>query len=77
MKIEGSGSTSGSGSISQRHGSVDPDPQQNVMDPQQWMLRRSLGLENPLFSLSEVPKDGTLVGKWPPVVLPGVNLLFS
>jgi hypothetical protein len=24
----------GSGSISQRHGSVDPDPPQNVMDPQ-------------------------------------------
>ncbi len=30
MKIEGSGS----GSISQRHGSPDPDPHQNVMDPQ-------------------------------------------
>jgi hypothetical protein len=30
MKIEGSGS----GSICQRHGSVDPDPHQNVMDPQ-------------------------------------------
>jgi hypothetical protein len=24
----------GSGSISQRHGSADPDPHQNVMDPQ-------------------------------------------
>jgi hypothetical protein len=24
---------SGSGSISQRHGSADPDPHQNVMDP--------------------------------------------
>ncbi len=32
MKIEGSGS----GSISQRHGSSDPDPHQNVMDPQHW-----------------------------------------
>jgi hypothetical protein len=32
MKIEGSGSRSGS--ISQRHGSADPDPHQNVMDPQ-------------------------------------------
>jgi hypothetical protein len=32
MKIAGSGSESGS--ISQRHGSVDPDPYQNVMDPQ-------------------------------------------
>ena len=30
MKIEGSAS----GSISQRHGSADPDPHQNVMDPQ-------------------------------------------
>ncbi len=28
---------SGSGSISQRHGSVDPDPPQNVMDPQHWL----------------------------------------
>ncbi len=36
MKIEESGSASGSGSISQRHGSVDPDPHQNVMDPQHW-----------------------------------------
>jgi hypothetical protein len=34
MKIEGS--ASGSGSISQRHGSADPDPHQNVMDPQHW-----------------------------------------
>jgi hypothetical protein len=25
---------SGSGSISQRHGSADPDPHQNVMDPE-------------------------------------------
>ena len=26
----------GSESISQRHGSADPDPHQNVMDPQHW-----------------------------------------
>jgi hypothetical protein len=32
-KIAGSGSEPGSGSISQRHGSADPDPHQNVMDP--------------------------------------------
>jgi hypothetical protein len=31
-KIAGSGSASGS--ISQRHGSPDPDPHQHVMDPQ-------------------------------------------
>jgi hypothetical protein len=30
-KIPGSGSESGSGSISQRHGSADPYPHQNVM----------------------------------------------
>jgi hypothetical protein len=27
---------SGSGSISHRHGSADPDPYQNVTDPQHW-----------------------------------------
>jgi hypothetical protein len=32
MKIAGSGSASGS--ISQKHGSADPDPHQNVMDPE-------------------------------------------
>jgi hypothetical protein len=39
MKIEESGSASGSesGSIGQRHGSADPDPHQNVMDPQHWI----------------------------------------
>jgi hypothetical protein len=30
MKIKGAGSES----ISRRHGSADPDPHQNVMDPQ-------------------------------------------
>jgi hypothetical protein len=41
MKIDGSGSESGS--ISQRHESTDPDPDphQNVMDPQH-CLKRSL-----------------------------------
>jgi hypothetical protein len=33
-KIAGSGSESRS--ISQRHGSADPDPHQNVMDPEHW-----------------------------------------
>jgi hypothetical protein len=33
MKI---GSKSGSGSISLRHGSPDPDPYPNVIDPQHW-----------------------------------------
>jgi hypothetical protein len=35
MKIAGSGS----GFISQRHGSADPDRHQNVMDPQHWVKR--------------------------------------
>jgi hypothetical protein len=34
MKIEGSGF----GSHSQRHGSADPDPHQNVMDPEHWCV---------------------------------------
>jgi hypothetical protein len=32
----------GSGSISQRHRSADPDPPQNVMDPQHWLLESVL-----------------------------------
>ncbi len=40
MKIEGSGSEFESGSISQKHGSADPDPDphQNVMDPEHCFL---------------------------------------
>jgi hypothetical protein len=37
MKIEGSRSASASASVSQRNGSADPDPHQNVMDPQHWL----------------------------------------
>jgi hypothetical protein len=38
MKRAGSvaGSGAGSGSVSQGYGSTDPDPYQNVMDPQHW-----------------------------------------
>jgi hypothetical protein len=47
MKIEGSGSASGSesGAISQRHGSTtpDPDPHQNVMDPNTGPVRSQSG----------------------------------
>ncbi len=32
----------GFGSISQRHGSADPDPHQNVLDHQHWLVERSL-----------------------------------
>ncbi len=60
MKIEGSGS------ISQRHGSADPDPHQNVMDPQHcfkvrfyntifnhWSIPLNMGLD--ILSRASVP----------------------
>jgi hypothetical protein len=55
MKIAGSGSESGS--ISQRHGSAntDPDPHQNVMDPQhcsQWNCETSTVKDNSCVSAS-------------------------
>ncbi len=43
---------SGTGYISQRHGSGDPDPDplQNVMDPQHWLRKRTFwGLEKRAF----------------------------
>jgi hypothetical protein len=45
MKIEGSVSASESGSISQRHGSADPDPEplQNVMDPENCQIPSNCG----------------------------------
>jgi hypothetical protein len=38
----------GSGSISQRHGSADPDPDphQNVMDPQHWLICYEIQAKN-------------------------------
>jgi hypothetical protein len=36
-KIAGSGAGSESGYVSQRYGSVDPDPHHNVTDPQHWV----------------------------------------
>jgi hypothetical protein len=50
----------GSGSISQRHGSVDPDPTpyQNVIDPQQWepllRIHTNLGLQDPRSSSNKL-----------------------
>jgi hypothetical protein len=56
---------SGSGSISQRHGSADPDPPQNVMDPQNWLSAEfiDLGCTVPLWpggfhDLSSPPEAG-------------------
>ncbi len=44
----------GSGSINQRHGSADPDPPQNVMDPQHCSI-----LFHYLFSAIHSLKSGT------------------
>jgi hypothetical protein len=48
MKVEISASGSESGSISQRHGSADQDPdsQQNVTDPQHWLKECMVHLNN-------------------------------
>jgi hypothetical protein len=45
-KIAGFGYRSRSGSTIQRHGSPDPDPHQNVMDPQHWFAQSWLNLRN-------------------------------
>jgi hypothetical protein len=59
MKIEGSGSASGSGSISQRHGSADPDPHQIVMDPQHCMkVKIGQGLNSNLLLCEGIPGKG-------------------
>jgi hypothetical protein len=50
-KIAGSGSESGSRSISQRHGSADPDPHQNVMVLEHW---RKCSVLSYLFDLSQL-----------------------
>jgi hypothetical protein len=41
---KGLGSGIGSGSISQSYGSRDPDPPQNVTDPQHWFEKQILSL---------------------------------
>jgi hypothetical protein len=50
------------GSISQRHGSADPDPPQNVMDPQHWfrvLYRKRQKVCNRLFfGPSPIPPYG-------------------
>jgi hypothetical protein len=58
MKIEGSASGSGSksGSISKRHGSADPDPHQNVMDPEHWKKVGQLTFPPPLLLLLLDPR---------------------
>jgi hypothetical protein len=63
MKIEGSGSASGSGSIIQRHGSADPDPHQNVMDPEHcFFLNETEFLQDKVYTgQSTVPMYGDKV----------------
>jgi hypothetical protein len=63
----------GSGSISQRYVSADPDPDphQNVTDPQYWKILLSLRyLVLPLALLhARVPADGQLRDPAPPLLL--------
>jgi hypothetical protein len=42
----------GSGSISQRHGSADPDPHQNVMDPEHCATLCITSVQDPHWSQS-------------------------
>jgi hypothetical protein len=56
-KIEGSGSRSGS--ISQGHGSADPDPHQNVMDTQHCF--KSLMMTLAFFLLKLISEWKTLI----------------
>ncbi len=49
-KISGSGSESGS--ISQRHESADPDPPQNVMDPQHWLWDKGIAIYVPYLIMT-------------------------
>jgi hypothetical protein len=56
MKTEGSGirirdPDPGSGSISPRHGSADPDPHQNVMDPQHCLVVNIVLVSTRIFIL--------------------------
>jgi hypothetical protein len=54
----------GSGSISQRHGSADPDldPHHNVIDPQHWLKLLNLAEREWTFALAllRYPADATV-----------------
>jgi hypothetical protein len=62
-KKAGSGSESGSVSISQRHGSADPDPHQHVMDPEYWAIssnsRHMFGALQPIIPPADPCLQGT------------------
>jgi hypothetical protein len=50
MKRAGSRAGSASGSVSQRYGSEDPDPNQNVTDPEHWKLKISVPVVIKIYS---------------------------
>ncbi len=64
----------GSGSISQRQGSadLDPDPHQNVMDPQQWLLKKFIIIQLFVFGFHKSKPDGPQETGW----LAGLVLLI-
>jgi hypothetical protein len=50
---------SGSESFSQRHGSADPDPPRNVMDPEHWfldMVCQHVGSIHSVYVREDVPR---------------------
>ncbi len=51
MKIAGAGSASGCRSVSQRYGSADPYPYQNVADPQYCLLILLMSRDSQLKAL--------------------------
>jgi hypothetical protein len=59
----GFGVGSGSGSISQRYGSVDPDPHQNITDPQHW-FKKTLNKATPPSSPPAIPERKSLIGEF-------------
>jgi hypothetical protein len=75
---KGVGSGSGAGSISRRYGSEDPDPHQNVTDPQHWRQAYELGFSNTLIYGREWPVCVSMDDIWfrKPVEI-GAMLHFS
>ncbi len=74
--------TAGSGSISQRYGSADPDLYQYLIDPQHWYKqyflfwhRNTEGLLAPAAQSNSAPKPEYWTGL--PLYLPTLVLLFS
>ncbi len=71
-KMAGSGFATGFASISQRHGPADPDPHQNVINPDyiglqtEWNIYRQLSYPSPLLAGTVAGSIQNLILKWWP-----------